>query len=344
MTSRTRFSLLGLFGTLLVGVAAIGVGYPLWWNHRSATGGAALLARAVAMNAPIGNASSAPCPMGYSAASAASGSDPGILEIPAIGLVAPVLNGLSDAVLNVAVGHVIGTPWPGNAGESIVEAHDVSYFTNVGKLRAGDEVLWITRCARSEFTVLGTSIHEPGALLYPPSTGPGLALVTCYPTDALFWTNERYVVATELVSSTVSQQNVPAASNLGVPQLKVPAPPALVAEGLALDQNSLLLGVLRVTGSPDALWTSGPAPLDVEADALAVFFGAEKAVAQNNRSWWSDLTLSGVPFHALPSFGQTNVTISVQGAVPSNVTFTSGAASVTVVNKQGTLYISQISP
>jgi hypothetical protein len=81
----------------------------------------------------------------------------------------------------------------------------------------------------------------------------------------------------------------------------------------------------------------------VEADALAVFFGAEKAVAQNNKSWWSDLTTPGVAFRAFPRFGQTNVTVAVEGTTPSAVTFTSGASSVTVINKQGTLYISHIS-
>ena len=29
----------------------------------------------------------------------------------------------------------------------MLEAHDVSYFTNLGRLRAGDQVLWITPCA-----------------------------------------------------------------------------------------------------------------------------------------------------------------------------------------------------
>jgi sortase (surface protein transpeptidase) len=57
------------------------------------------------------------------------------LEIPSLGVRAPVLQGLSDSVLNVAAGHDPASPWPGDVGESIIEAHDVSYFARISALK-----------------------------------------------------------------------------------------------------------------------------------------------------------------------------------------------------------------
>lgn len=276
-----------------------------------------------------------------SCAAGAAPATPGILEVPAIGLVAPVLEGLSDNVLNVAVGHVPGTPVPGAAGEAMVEAHDVSYFSNLSAVRPGDQVVYLTACLRSTFRVIASKIEAPGAIVYPPTGGAGLALVTCWPTNALFWTSQRFLVTTRLTSVSVTNAKLPKVKP-AIPRFDVPAPAALVRLGLALNENSLPLGVLSLTGSPSSQFRDGPAPLIVERYALEEFFGAEKAAAAGNRTWWNDLTLRGVPFWRWPSFGVTNITINVSGSTARSVVFRSGAASVTVEIADGRMLISKI--
>jgi len=332
-----RLLALGLGAALLV-VGVLGVGYPLWWNHRATTGGAALLAAA---DASVLTASSS-CPTSpWSAAKPVNA--PGILEVPSLGLVAPVLDGLGDNVLNVAVGHVTGAPWPGAPGEAMVEAHDVSYFAQLGHIRAGATVVWITRCERAEFKVLSTAVSAPGAVVHAPVNDAGLALVTCYPTNALWWTPKRFVVSTELVSSKVGPQTLPRLQ--GALKLNVPVPPALAAQGLSLSQNQLVLGVMLFSGSPKANWIEGPAPLDVEADALTVFFGAEKAARARNAGWWRAVAPGVAMPSSWPSFGPgaANITITVHGTTPTSITIASPSASATVVVDHNALHLGRIS-
>lgn len=296
-TRRTGRGLVVL-GLLLLAVAAVGVGYPLYWQHRSAEGGSRLLHETLPTVADrgTGTAGSTQCRASLPTPSAVGGHLAGILEVPGLGLRAPVLQGLSDAVLDVAVGHDPASPWPGQNGESVVLAHDVSYFAQIDTLKTGDQVTWRDACEQLTFAVTGTQITTPGAIIDTPANGRGLALVTCYPTNALFWTSERYVVETTFVRSrSVSH---PATLPSEISHLIVPAPRALVAEGLTLQDNPILLGTLSITGAPSPQWKQGPAPLDVDADALESFFGAEKAIGQHELTWWRALALPGLP---LPS-------------------------------------------
>ncbi len=342
MRNATRSSRRGqlpiVIGALLLVVAAVAVGYPLWWSHRSAAAGRRLLARAELTAQSTGTR----CSGLRAAASAPRVGVPGVLSVPALGLNAPVLQGLSDAVLNVAVGHDTASPWPGVRGEAVLEAHDASYFAHLARLRVGAQVVWSTPCARSTFVVVRTSIAKPGQLVAPPASGAGLALVTCWPTNALFWTSSRYLVETRLVRTVLAPQHVHAAlAALRVP--RVPAPPALAALGLGLNENSQLLGTLRLTGAPRPSWVQGPEPLAVEKAALAAFFGLEKAVGAQNASWWGALAAPGVAMvRSWPVTGRVDVTISVHGSTANTVTVASPHAAAVFAVRAGMLRLERI--
>lgn len=338
--SRSPVALRRVIGAVLLAAAALGIGYPIWWSHRSATAGAALVAKAVQVRA-----STTHCPSSVATAAAPT-SGPGVLEIPSIGLVAPVLDGLNDNVLNVAVGHNPGTRWPGEPGEALLEAHDVSYFANLGKIAPGAQVIWTTACLRATFQVIGSTVSYPGATVSTPASGSGLVLVTCYPTNALFWTNQRFIVTTKLVSEAIGPESRPKIPSTGT-SLVVPAPPSLKAAGLDLDEdgNSLPLGTLALKGTPTRAWIEGPGPMQVEADALAVYFGAEKAVAAHNASWWSAITVSGLARPATwPFAGQTvNIAITMKGTTPQSVSIASSSASATLVVTAGVIRLAELS-
>jgi LPXTG-site transpeptidase (sortase) family protein len=317
-----------IVGAAMLAVAAAGVAYPLYWNHRSSNGGAALVASSLRA---IGHQSVAACSKNPAVALATRPGSPGVLEIPSLGLTAPVLDGLSDSVLNVAVGHDAVAPWPGNAGESVLEAHDVSYFASLDRIHAGATVRWLTPCGTATYVVTGTAVHAPGDFIATPPGGAGLALITCWPTNALFWTTRRWVVQTTLTKTVLVAQHLPKTTPTG-PTLTVPAPPSLVAQNLTLAANESLirLHVLRIVGNPSAAWQEGPGPMQVEANALAVYFGAYKAVTRHNVAWWSALA-PGVPMPgSWTPFGAADVTITMARTVPTAITISSPTATMRI--------------
>jgi sortase A len=334
---------LTILGLLLLLAAVVGIGYPMWWQHRSNSVGSELLKEPLVHEQarPSTPHSHPACLAALPAPSSTSMHLVGILDIPTLQLRAPVLQGLDDPVLNVAVGHDPSSPWPGGLGESIVEAHDVSYFSRIDQMHPGQLVTWRDGCHDNVFRVTGSEIVTPGTFLKTPPEGKGLALITCYPTNALFWTPDRYVVETEFVSSG-SASSKPTVVQV-IPHLKVPAPPDLVAQGLTLQQNPILLGKLTVVGSPSPGFNQGPAPLDVEADALESFFGAEKAIAQQNLTWWSDLAVPGLAMPPMWSDATPYyVTIDVAGTTVRSVILHSDNTTVTLVVDNGTLLIQSV--
>ncbi len=278
-------------GVVIVGAAFLGMTYPWWWSQREQSASRSLVASAPdSVERP--DLSSSPrtgCSQVLESARVS-----GVLVIPAIGLVAPVIDGLSDQVLSVAVGHDPATPAPGRFGEAILEAHDVSYFSALDQLRRGDEVIWARGCRRWVFETVSTMVGRPGTLLPTPPGGTGLALVTCWPTNALFWTAERFVVETSLISveTATALRSTPSVTPV---DLVVPAPRALVDLGLGLDENPVVLGTLRVTGSPSQVWRLGPGPLDAARVGLGAYFALRRTVESQNHLWWSELALAGVP-------------------------------------------------
>ncbi|MHB1987429.1 MAG: class D sortase [Acidimicrobiales bacterium] len=338
-----RFSrLVTVVGILLLAAAVVGVGYPLWWNHRSATGGERLLHEALRSKTHGSVAAGTKdCQAVLPSAGGSASHLAGILEVPSLELRAPVLQGLGNPVLNIAVGHDPASPWPGAIGESVVEAHDVSYFSGIDALKPGSKVVWRDACVESVFKVISTEIVPPGTLLQAPSDLRGLALITCYPTNALFWTPERFVVLTTFVSRSATSS--PATSTELVTHLTVPVPHALFAEGLTLQDNPILLGTLSITGSPSPRFREGPGPLEVEAKALESFFAAQKAIAQGNQAWWRDISVPGLSMPAAwANSAKIYVDIEVSGTRVRAVELHSVDVTMHLVVSGGTLLIASL--
>jgi sortase A len=214
----------------------------------------------------------------------------GLLQAPSIGLVAPVEQGTGDAVLSVAVGHDPSSVWPGASGNAVLEAHDVSYFVDIDQLRTGDTVDYATPCATYVFAVQGHQVVDQGSPVYDTAT-PTLTMVTCWPTDALWFTPDRYVVtATEVrvQRSTPRTLSVPAGTGSSSAP-SVAAPPALVAEGLTLTSYSVPMGTMTIRGTPSPAWVESPAPLADQQAAVEAFIGGVRAAVQDQTAWWADI-------------------------------------------------------
>lgn len=342
-----RLRLQVILGVLLLGLALAGAAYPLWWDHRSSVGGNALLQRARRSTTavqrhgtPVGV-----CP-GTQAGRLARATvrRPGVLSIPAIGLTAPVLEGLSDAVLNVSVGHDPVTVWPGAHGESVLLAHDVSYFSGLDRVRPGDRVIWRLGCYQAVFRVLHARVAAPGALLYAPPSGYGLALITCWPTDALFWTPERFIVEATRVGtrSAIPPATVPRGS---VTRLEVPAPPALASRGLALGQLGVIAGRLTIFGSPSESFRQGRGPLAAADTALEEYAAAHTTAVEQNQAWWSAIALGGVPMPRTWSLAfRADVRLVVTGTTVETAIVSSPAMTMTLKARRGALYVATTKP
>ena len=295
-----------------------------WFPHGSSVHGATLIHKerraiaAVPVNpmacqASAGRAGPAHPAHGTPAKSAAtksgpaSGSGPGprgLLEAPALGLVAPVEEGAGDALLSDAVGHIPASAWPGRPGTSVFAAHDVTWFSGIDRLKAGDEIRYVTPCRTYTYRVTMHRVAPAGYPVYNTAT-PSIVIDTCYPVDALYLTSTRYLVYGTL--STISPTSASLTRRSGSPQLTVPVPAALAAQGLATGQNNRPLGILGVAGSPSSGWRQTSAPLEAESAALTAYFGVIHSAEQGQRTWWTDLAPS-VPAKAAAGLWGAGIT------------------------------------
>ncbi len=274
----------------LIGAGLVLAGQMAWFLLSSSVHGAALVQRerrAISVSRHVAQGCQSPAP-GHRAR-AAEGMPRGLLEIPVLGLVAPVLQGTGDAVLNDAVGHVAASAWPGQPGTSVLAAHDVTWFSGIGRLRPGDEIRYVVPCHVFTYQVTFHRIVHAGYPVYSTTTGR-IVLDTCYPLDALYATGSRYLVYAGIVRAPAAPP-MPA-SPAGPAPLTVPAPRALAAEGLSLQQNGAPLGVLSLAGSPSPGWRQSNAPLQAEAAALEAYFGIVRSAGRGERNWWADLAPS----------------------------------------------------
>jgi sortase A len=315
-------------GRILLGMALVwgtlGVlGYRLGWQMHAQRAGSALL-RYEPADPVHGSA------VGCSAVPATPESDgvlAGVLTIPRLGVKAPVESGSSDGVLNVAVGHFDGTPWPGQSGTGVLLAHDVSYFGQIGHLQPGDRIYYQSGCQTDTFTVTGHQIVKDGAPV-PSLTGSALVLDTCWPTDALWYTPDRYLLEAVQSQISVGSPVAATASQLQVPTDFVsPASQALQATGLSLVDNEEPMGAMTIAGTPSTEWSQSPAPLALEGAALADYFGGYHAASADNSAWWQSVA----PGTAIPA-ALSGARPTLSGASPLDVTITAAGNQPTAVH------------
>jgi sortase A len=310
-----------VLGVALVWSALGILGYRLGWEAHSHDAQGALL-NSVRAGTVHGGASA--CSREVQGTPTEDGQLAGVLDIPKLGVLAPVEQGTGDAVLDVAVGHADSTPLPGTPGTAVLLAHDVSYFADVDHLSAGDLLDYEVGCLTYEFEVTGHQIVQAGAAV-PQLSGTGLVLDTCWPTNALWYTPNRYLVnaiETRVVTSKSRGSTTPRSWVTGY---RAPAAPALIAQGLELSQNEEPMGTLQLSGTPESAWAQSPAPLAVEATALEGYFGALHAAGEGRSDWWAQLAPgvkmppalddASVSAHDSP----LDVTITAQGDRPTEV-------------------------
>jgi sortase A len=121
------------------------------------------------------------------------------IQIPAIGVDAPVVQGDGWEQLKKGVGQHIGTANPGQKGNLVLSAHNDIFgeiFRELDRLNPGDQVIVFTQQRQYVYTVVRTLIVEPTQVeVMAPTPDETVTLISCYP---YLINNQRIVVSAKL--------------------------------------------------------------------------------------------------------------------------------------------------
>jgi len=121
------------------------------------------------------------------------------IQIPAIRVDAPVVQGDGWEQLKKGVGQSLGTPNPGETGNIVLSAHNDIFgeiFRDLDQLKPGDQVILYTSQRSFTYVVVSSKIVEPTAVEVMAQTSePIVTLISCYP---YMVDNQRIVVVARL--------------------------------------------------------------------------------------------------------------------------------------------------
>ena len=122
-----------------------------------------------------------------------------ILRVPKIDLEVPVLAGTDELSLNRGVGHIAGTPRPGEAGNVGIAGHRDGFFRGLKDVSAGDLLELETLQGKAVYRIESITIVSPDRVdVLAPGAAPTLTLVTCYPFYFAGNAPKRYIVRAAL--------------------------------------------------------------------------------------------------------------------------------------------------
>jgi sortase A len=125
------------------------------------------------------------------------------IEIGAIDVNAPVVQGHEPDQLKKGVGHTIGTANPGELGNMVLSAHNDIYgeiFRHLDKLAPGDEVVVSTGRQSYTYVINEIRVVSPTAVeVMAPTDYASLTLISCYP---YLINNKRIVIFADLVEDS----------------------------------------------------------------------------------------------------------------------------------------------
>jgi len=126
----------------------------------------------------------------------------GSLEIPKIGELTPIYEGITLTVIDHGPGHWPGSALPGQIGNTVFPGHRVTHshpFLNLDLLTPGDQIVFHMTGYDYVYKVTGTQIVYPTDLyIIDPTPTATVTLVACHPKHSAA---QRIVVKGKLVAS-----------------------------------------------------------------------------------------------------------------------------------------------
>lgn len=125
------------------------------------------------------------------------------IQISAIKVDAPVVQGDGWEQLKKGVAQHLGTPNPGQTGNLVLSGHNDVFgeiFKDLDDLKAGDTVTLYTNQRLYTYVITGSEIVEPTEVsVMAPTSDPTLTLISCYP---YLVDNKRIVVTAKYQGSS----------------------------------------------------------------------------------------------------------------------------------------------
>lgn len=107
------------------------------------------------------------------------------IQVPAIGIDAPIVQGDGWEQLKKGVGQHIGTANPGTNGNLVLSAHNDIFgeiFRDLDRLKPGDVIIIYTNQRSYTYVITGWKIVEPTQVeVMAPTSYPATTLISCYP-------------------------------------------------------------------------------------------------------------------------------------------------------------------
>lgn len=268
---------LQLFGILLCGVAMYRLVTIPYFYYHSATVGKKLLTQ-VAKTISYASPNHLKHPPVLQA-----GDLLGALQIPALSLTAPIVQGTASTQLDVAIGHLPTSVLPGEFGTSVLAAHNATWFRHVNRLHPGDTMTIQTEYGTFTFQVVHSSIVHVGDKIIN-STHASIVLESCYPLNALYLTPYRYLVYADLKEddSHTSSIKTQLAKSTDSTNWTVQIPAQIRQAGVTLATNALPMGTLTYTGHPSNAFVQSNAPLYAVSDMVELYLGLVHAWSSKN--------------------------------------------------------------
>src|SRR5579872_1098016 len=124
----------------------------------------------------------------------------GRIEIPRLKLSAIVIEGDDSRTLRRAVGHIAGSPLPGQVGNVALTGHRDTFFRPLRNIRRDDTIVVTTLQGEYRYRVVSTKVVGPNDVaVLDPSVKEILTLVTCYPFYFVGAAPERFIVRAERI-------------------------------------------------------------------------------------------------------------------------------------------------
>jgi sortase A len=153
--------------------------------------------RAASEGAPQPDSSTSP----EVASPVAAGGLIGRIEIPRLLLSSAVTEGVDNATLRHAAGHIPGTALPGEPGNVGVAAHRDTFFRPLKDVRIKDEIQFSTPKGDFKYEVESIRVVDPDNVgVLAPSGENVLTMVTCYPFNYVGSAPKRWIVRARQVA------------------------------------------------------------------------------------------------------------------------------------------------
>jgi sortase A len=106
-----------------------------------------------------------------------------------------IMEGIDGRTLRHAVGHIPGTPLPGQQGNVAIAGHRDTFFRGLRNIRKDDEITLTTLNGTYRYRVDSTQVVAPEHTEVLDDSGEAiLTLVTCYPFYFVGSAPKRFVV------------------------------------------------------------------------------------------------------------------------------------------------------